>query len=115
MTMEDNDRGLAVFTRSGKVAIGDVTGNKKAQTPEEDKGMEEEETPIHQSIAKGPQKEMEKHNPITKVHDIVREEDAIGELPNPFSEHDIVRRMDFKNGVVILEHSAGDLHHLVNR
>ncbi|XP_049354290.1 uncharacterized protein LOC125818786 [Solanum verrucosum] len=34
---------------------------------EEDKGMEEEEIPIHQSIAKGPQKHVEKHNPIPKV------------------------------------------------
>jgi len=67
ITMEDDDRGLTVVTRSGKVAIGDVTGNEEAQLHEEDKGMEEEATPIHQSIAKGPQKEWEKHNPIPKV------------------------------------------------
>ncbi|XP_015164262.1 uncharacterized protein [Solanum tuberosum] len=66
-TMEDNDRGLAVITRSGKVEIGDVTGNEEAQMHEEDKVMEEEETPIHQRIAKEPQKDVEKHNPIPKV------------------------------------------------
>ena len=34
MTMEDDDRGQAVVTRSGKVAIGDVMGNEKAKTHE---------------------------------------------------------------------------------
>ncbi|XP_049382849.1 uncharacterized protein LOC125847226 [Solanum stenotomum] len=67
ITMEDDDRGLTVVTRSGNVAIGDVTGNEKAQMREEDKVVEEEETPIHQSIAKGPQKDVEKHNPIPKA------------------------------------------------
>ncbi|XP_049373971.1 uncharacterized protein LOC125839017 [Solanum verrucosum] len=67
ITTEDDDRGLVVVTRSGKVAIGDMTGNKEAQMYEENKGMEEEETPIHQSIAKEPQKDVEKYNPIPKV------------------------------------------------
>ncbi|KAK4731463.1 hypothetical protein R3W88_024451 [Solanum pinnatisectum] len=58
---------MAMVTHSVKVAIGDVTGNEKAQMHEEDKGMEEEEIPIHQSIAKWPQKDVEKHNPIPKV------------------------------------------------
>ncbi|XP_049368034.1 uncharacterized protein LOC125832895 [Solanum verrucosum] len=35
--MEDNDRGLAMVTRSGKVAIGNVTGNEEAQIHEEEK------------------------------------------------------------------------------
>uniref|UniRef100_M1DH48 Integrase core domain containing protein n=1 Tax=Solanum tuberosum TaxID=4113 RepID=M1DH48_SOLTU len=47
ITREDDDRRLVVVTRSGKVSIGDVTRND-----EEDKAMEEEEIPIHQSIAK---------------------------------------------------------------
>ncbi|XP_015159419.1 uncharacterized protein [Solanum tuberosum] len=53
--------------------------------------------------------------PAFKVQDFVREEDAIGESPNLFGEHDIVCTMDFKNEVEILEHSAGNLHHLANR
>ncbi|XP_015163868.1 uncharacterized protein [Solanum tuberosum] len=67
MTKEYDDRGLATVTRSGKVAIGNVTGNEEAQIHEEDKGREEEEIPIHQSIAKGPQNYVDKHNPIPKV------------------------------------------------
>ncbi|KAK4707226.1 hypothetical protein R3W88_033241 [Solanum pinnatisectum] len=67
MTREDDDRRLAVVTHSGKVAIGDVMGNEKAQMHEEDKRMEQQEIPIHQSIAKGPQKDVQKHNLIPKV------------------------------------------------
>uniref|UniRef100_M1DTJ4 Integrase core domain containing protein n=1 Tax=Solanum tuberosum TaxID=4113 RepID=M1DTJ4_SOLTU len=54
MIMKNDDRELAVVTRSGNVAIGDVTGNEEAQVHQEDKGMEEDEAPIHQSITKGP-------------------------------------------------------------
>ncbi|XP_049397313.1 uncharacterized protein LOC125861467 [Solanum stenotomum] len=67
MTIENDDKGLVVVTHSGKVVIGNVTRNEEAQTNEEDKGMEEEETLIHQSIAKQPQREMEQHIPIPKV------------------------------------------------
>uniref|UniRef100_M0ZZK1 Integrase core domain containing protein n=1 Tax=Solanum tuberosum TaxID=4113 RepID=M0ZZK1_SOLTU len=67
MIMDDDDREMAVVTRSGKVVIGNVMGNEEAQMHEED-GMEEEEAPIHQSIAKGPQKEMEKHSQSPKIH-----------------------------------------------
>ncbi|KAH0754673.1 hypothetical protein KY290_024943 [Solanum tuberosum] len=48
---ENGARGLVVVTRSGKVVIAEVVDNN-----EEDKGMEEEEIPIHQSIAKETQK-----------------------------------------------------------
>uniref|UniRef100_M1DE40 Integrase core domain containing protein n=1 Tax=Solanum tuberosum TaxID=4113 RepID=M1DE40_SOLTU len=39
---ENGDRGLAVVTRSGKVAVGDIKGNDESQAHEEDKGIEEE-------------------------------------------------------------------------
>ncbi|KAK4723774.1 hypothetical protein R3W88_026553 [Solanum pinnatisectum] len=81
ITMEDDDRVLAVVTRSGKVAIGDMTGNEEAQMHEEDKGMEEEETTIHQSIAKEPQKDVEKHNPIPKVMQ------PLPKISPPFPQH----------------------------
>ncbi|XP_049352029.1 uncharacterized protein LOC125816458 [Solanum verrucosum] len=67
MIMKDDVRELVVVTRSGKVEIGDVKGNEEAQVHEEDKGMDKDEAPIHQSIAKGPQKNMEKHNKSPKV------------------------------------------------
>lgn len=67
MIMKDDDRELVVVTRIGKVEICDVIGNEEAQMHEEDKGMEEEEAHINQSIAKGPQKDMEKHNQSPKV------------------------------------------------
>ncbi|XP_049378071.1 uncharacterized protein LOC125842812 [Solanum stenotomum] len=75
LTMEDDDGGLAVVTRSGKVAIGDAMENKETQTHEEDKGMEEQE------IAKGPQKEIEKHNPIPKVMH------PLPKITPPFPQH----------------------------
>ncbi|KAK4708990.1 hypothetical protein R3W88_029915 [Solanum pinnatisectum] len=67
MIMKDDDRELDMVTQSGKVAISDVMGNEEAQMHEEDKWMEEEKAPIHQSIAKGPQKDMEKHNESPKA------------------------------------------------
>lgn len=57
MTMENDDRGLVVVTRNGKVAIGNVTDNDEDQMHEKDKGIGEEET----------RKEVEKHNATTKV------------------------------------------------
>uniref|UniRef100_M1D8Q4 Uncharacterized protein n=1 Tax=Solanum tuberosum TaxID=4113 RepID=M1D8Q4_SOLTU len=46
---KNGDRDLAVVTRSGKVAVGDLKGDDEAPAHEEDKGLEEEETPIQQS------------------------------------------------------------------
>ncbi|XP_049359165.1 uncharacterized protein LOC125823830 [Solanum verrucosum] len=46
---ENGDRDLVVVTRSGKLAVDDLKGNDEAQAHEEDKGIEEEETPIQQS------------------------------------------------------------------
>ncbi|KAK4716250.1 hypothetical protein R3W88_014588 [Solanum pinnatisectum] len=51
---------MVVVTRRGKVAIGDVKRHEEPQ-------MHEEETPIHQSISKGPQKDIEKHNKNPKA------------------------------------------------
>ncbi|KAK4723991.1 hypothetical protein R3W88_026770 [Solanum pinnatisectum] len=65
--MEDGDRGLAVVTRSGKVAIGNAMGNEDAQKHEEYIGMEEQKLLIHQNLAKEPQKEVEQHVQIQKV------------------------------------------------
>uniref|UniRef100_M1DDJ4 Integrase core domain containing protein n=1 Tax=Solanum tuberosum TaxID=4113 RepID=M1DDJ4_SOLTU len=73
---KNGDRGLVVVTRSGKVAIGDLTGND-----EKYKGMEEEEILIHQSIAKGQQKDVEKHNPIPKVVQ------PLPKISPPFPQH----------------------------
>jgi len=50
--VKDGDRDLAVVTRSGKVAVVDMEGDYEAQAHEEDKGIEEEELLIHQSVAK---------------------------------------------------------------
>ncbi|XP_049406126.1 uncharacterized protein LOC125869720 [Solanum stenotomum] len=80
MTMKDDDRGLAVVTRSGKVAMGNMTGNEEAQTHEEDKGTKKEEAPIHQSIAKEPQNEMEQHHLMPKVMQ------PLPKLSPPFSQ-----------------------------
>jgi len=64
---ECDDRGLAVVTRSGNVAIGNVMGNEDAQKHEESEGMEEQELLIHQNIAKAQQKEVDQHVQIPKV------------------------------------------------
>ena len=50
MTMEENDKGLAMVSRSRKVGITDVSGNEKAQTHKEEKYMVGEESLIHQPI-----------------------------------------------------------------
>lgn len=44
MTTEEDDKGLEVVTRWGKVEIGDFQGNEEAQTHEEEKGMEGEKS-----------------------------------------------------------------------
>ncbi|XP_049365173.1 uncharacterized protein LOC125829989 [Solanum verrucosum] len=67
MTRENGDRGLAMVTRSGKVAVGDVKGHDEAQTREVDKGIEEDETPIQQSVAKELQTNVPKSPPMSKV------------------------------------------------
>ncbi|KAK4718040.1 hypothetical protein R3W88_016378 [Solanum pinnatisectum] len=67
MTIEDDARRLAMVTRSRNVEIGNVMGNKDAQTLEEDKIMEEQEILSHHSITKEPQKEVEQHVQIPKV------------------------------------------------
>ncbi|XP_049414715.1 uncharacterized protein LOC125877471 [Solanum stenotomum] len=66
MTRENVDKGLALVTRSGKVVVADVTGNREAQVHEEEKCLKEEEIPIPQSIVKGSQKDIEKQSPIPK-------------------------------------------------
>ncbi|KAK4707117.1 hypothetical protein R3W88_033331 [Solanum pinnatisectum] len=67
MTRENGDRGLAMVTRSGNVAVGNVKGNDKAQIHEVDKGIEEDETPIQQSVAKELQAYVPKSPPMSKV------------------------------------------------
>ncbi|XP_049373479.1 uncharacterized protein LOC125838475 [Solanum verrucosum] len=78
--MENNNKELAVVTCSGKVAIGDVTGNEEAQKHGDDKGMEEQEIFIHQSIAKEPQREVEQHILIPKVMQ------PLPKIPPPFCQ-----------------------------
>ncbi|KAK4721409.1 hypothetical protein R3W88_011642 [Solanum pinnatisectum] len=90
MMMEDDDRGLAVVTRSRKVAIGNVMGNEDAQNHEEDKGMEEQELLIHQSITKEPQKEVEQHVPIPKVIH------SLPKIPPPFPQRLMKKNEDEK-------------------
>ncbi|XP_015170838.1 uncharacterized protein [Solanum tuberosum] len=65
--MEDDDRKLVVVTRSGKVEIGNVMGNEDTQQHEEDKGIEEQQSLIHQNFAKEPHKEVEQQVHIPKV------------------------------------------------
>ncbi|KAK4737558.1 hypothetical protein R3W88_001255 [Solanum pinnatisectum] len=67
ITRECDDRGLIVVTRSGKVAIGNVMGNKDAQKHEEGEHMEEQELRIHQNPSKEQQKEVDQHIQILKV------------------------------------------------
>uniref|UniRef100_M1DMX2 Integrase core domain containing protein n=1 Tax=Solanum tuberosum TaxID=4113 RepID=M1DMX2_SOLTU len=55
--IEDIARELDVVTRSGKVAIGNVMQDKDHQKHEESQGMEEQELPIRQNLAKEPQEE----------------------------------------------------------
>ncbi|XP_049364332.1 uncharacterized protein LOC125829107 [Solanum verrucosum] len=78
--MEDDNQELVMVTRSGKVTIGDVMGNEEPQKHEEDKGMEEQEIHIHQSIAKEPQREVEQHIPIPKVMQ------PLPKIPPPFTQ-----------------------------
>lgn len=47
---------------------------------EEDKGMKEQESLIHQSIAKESQKDVEQHVPIPKV------KQPFPKIPSPFSQ-----------------------------
>ncbi|XP_049391583.1 uncharacterized protein LOC125856021 [Solanum stenotomum] len=65
--MEDDDRKLAAVTHSGKVEIDNVMGNEDTQKYEEDKGIEEQESLIHQNFAKVPSKEVEQQVHIPKV------------------------------------------------
>lgn len=67
MTREDDDRGLVVVIRSGKVEIKNVPINEEAQIHEQEKGMKGEKVPIHQRIAKGPQKICEETQSNPKV------------------------------------------------
>uniref|UniRef100_M1DCC9 mRNA expressed from retrotransposon-like gene n=1 Tax=Solanum tuberosum TaxID=4113 RepID=M1DCC9_SOLTU len=78
--VEDGDRDLVVVTRSGKVVVGDMEGNDEAQAHEEDKGIEEEEILIQQSIAKESQKDLEKINTISK------RVQPLPKIPPPFTQ-----------------------------
>ncbi|KAK4716686.1 hypothetical protein R3W88_015024 [Solanum pinnatisectum] len=77
---KDDDKGLAVVTHSGKVAIGKVMGNENTQKHEEGKGVEEQELLIHQNLAKNPQKEVEQHVQIPKVMQ------PLPKIPPPFPQ-----------------------------
>ncbi|KAK4737363.1 hypothetical protein R3W88_001060 [Solanum pinnatisectum] len=46
---ENGNKDLDVVTHNGKVAVGNMKGNNEAPAHEEDRGIEEEETPIHLS------------------------------------------------------------------
>ncbi|KAK4729759.1 hypothetical protein R3W88_022747 [Solanum pinnatisectum] len=80
ITRECDDRGLAIVTRSKKVAIGKVMGNEDAQKNEEGERMEEQEFLIHQNIAKEQQKEVDRHVQIPKVMQ------PLPKIPQPFPQ-----------------------------
>ncbi|KAH0665295.1 hypothetical protein KY285_026501 [Solanum tuberosum] len=66
MVTYDEDKGLAVVTRSRKEVRGGVTGNKEEHTRNKGKDIEEEEIIIPHGITKKPQSEEEKHKPCLK-------------------------------------------------
>ncbi|XP_015165282.1 uncharacterized protein [Solanum tuberosum] len=67
MVTDDEDKGLAIVTQSGKEVKGGVTGNKEEHTRNEGKNIEEEEITIPHDITKEPQSEEEKHKPFLKA------------------------------------------------
>ncbi|XP_049359163.1 uncharacterized protein LOC125823826 [Solanum verrucosum] len=59
--MEDNERGLAIVTWSGKMAKGNVMEDEDPRMQEESQGIEEREFPIPQNLAKEPHEDAEQH------------------------------------------------------
>ncbi|KAH0695933.1 hypothetical protein KY289_013415 [Solanum tuberosum] len=55
--MEDNERELAVVTRSGKMAKGNVMEDDDPRMQKESQGIEERELPIPQNLTKEPQED----------------------------------------------------------
>ncbi|KAK4731246.1 hypothetical protein R3W88_024234 [Solanum pinnatisectum] len=78
---KDIERVLAVVTRSGKVEIGRVMEDEDLQKHEESQGMEEQELPIRQNLAKEPQEEAEQQVQAPKVMH------PLPKIPPPFPQH----------------------------
>ncbi|XP_015164521.1 uncharacterized protein [Solanum tuberosum] len=80
ISMKDDERGLAVVTRRGKVEICNVMGNEDTQKHEEGKGMEEQKSLIQQNLAKELEKEVEQLVQISKVMQ------PLPKIPLPFPQ-----------------------------
>ncbi|KAK4729660.1 hypothetical protein R3W88_022648 [Solanum pinnatisectum] len=65
--MEDNERGLAVVIRSGKMAEGNVMEDEDPRMQEESQDIEEREWHVPQNLAKEPKEDAEQHVSVPKV------------------------------------------------
>ncbi|KAK4729567.1 hypothetical protein R3W88_022555 [Solanum pinnatisectum] len=103
--VEEGDRDLAVVTQSGKVVVGDMKGNDEAQAHKEDKGIEEEEILIQQSITKESRKDVEKSNQLSKVVQ------PLPKIPPPFPQRLKQKNEDEK---ALTDVESGELKFRVN-
>ncbi|XP_049348238.1 uncharacterized protein LOC125812818 [Solanum verrucosum] len=78
--MEDNERGMAVVTHSGKMEKGNVMEDENPRLQEESQGIEERESPIPQNLAKEPQVDVKQHIQAPKITH------PLPKIPPPFPQ-----------------------------
>ncbi|KAK4721490.1 hypothetical protein R3W88_011723 [Solanum pinnatisectum] len=78
--MKDNERGQAIVTRSGKMTKGNVMEDEDPRVREESQGIEEQELPSLQNLAKEPQEDVDQHVQVPKVTH------PLPKIPPPFPQ-----------------------------
>ncbi|XP_015169042.1 uncharacterized protein [Solanum tuberosum] len=103
--MEDNERGLVVVTRRGKMEKMNVMEDEDLRVQEESQGIEERELPIPQNLAKEPQEDAEQHVQVPKVTH------PLPKIPPPFPQRLKMKKEDekFKKKLSVFKNLSIDL------